>query len=175
MTKWVAFLRGINVGGHRKVPMADLRELFASITSDPNVRTYIASGNVLFKADGTADMLAAALRASILKTFGFGVPTLVLNADQLQAVLQGCPCPNEKGNLAHAYLCFGDPVVDRDAVERLRTPSETVTVSGRTIWLHAPGGIGRSKLAVKMEGLLGVEATARNLNTVRKMVEIMGD
>lgn len=58
MSKWAAFLRGINVGGHRKVPMADLRRLLVGITSDPNVRTYIASGNAVFEAEGQAEEIA---------------------------------------------------------------------------------------------------------------------
>ena len=173
MAKWVVFLRGINVGGHRKVPMADLRALCTATTSDPTVQTYIASGNVVLTADGPADALADVIRTSIQQEFGFNVPTLVLHEDKMRAVLASCPCPDEKGNLAHAYLCYADPMLDQVGVDQLRVASETVTVAGRTVWLHAPDGIGRSKLAAKMEKLIGVEATARNLNTVRKMVEML--
>lgn len=173
MAMFVAFLRGINVGGHRKVPMADLRRLLANISGDPDAQTYIASGNAVFAAEGRADTLAAEIAAGIKTKFGFDVPVLVLDEDTMRAVLDACPCPDEKGNLAHAYLCYDDPKIDHANVEALRATSENVTVVGRTVWLHAPDGVGRSKLAAKMEKLIGVEATARNLNTVRKMVEML--
>ena len=173
MAKWVAFLRGINVGGHRKVPMADLRRLLAHISGDPDAQTYIASGNAVFAAVGREEMFAAEIAAGIKAKFGFDVPVLVMGEDAMRAVLAGCPCPDEKGNLAHAYLCYDDPKIDHASVEDLRVTSESVTVVGRTVWLHAPDGVGRSKLAAKMEKLIGVEATARNLNTVRKMVEML--
>jgi uncharacterized protein (DUF1697 family) len=174
-TSYVAFLRGINVGGHRKIPMADLRRLFVGKTSDPTVRTYIASGNVVFRGQGTKEDLTGLLQDGIKGAFGFDVPVLLLSADEIGAVLAGCPCAAEKGNLAHAYLCFAPPQLDKAAIAVLREPSETVTVVGRTVWLHAPDGVGRSKLAAKLERLIGVEATARNLNTVRKMVEMVGE
>jgi uncharacterized protein (DUF1697 family) len=173
MAMFVAFLRGINVGGHRKVPMADLRRLLIDITADPNVQTYIASGNAVFKAEGQADALASEIAAGIKTKFGFDVPMLVLDEGAMRTVLAECPCPDEKGNLAHAYLCYDNPKIDHASVEALRVASENVTVVGRTVWLHAPDGVGRSKLAAKMEKLIGVEATARNLNTVKKMVEML--
>jgi uncharacterized protein (DUF1697 family) len=174
MMKFVAFLRGINVGGHRKIPMADLRRLCTAKTSDPSVRTYIASGNVAFEADGHADVFAAAIAEGIKETFGFDVPVLVLDEPTLRAVLDGCPFPLDAGKLVHAYLCYDDPQLDHGEVAALRVATEEVTVVGRTVWLYAPDGIGRSKLAAKVEKLIGVEATARNLNTVMKMVEMLG-
>jgi len=173
MAMFVAFLRGINVGGHRKVPMAELRKLLAGISGDPNAQTYIASGNAVFAAEGRADTLAAEIAAGIKAKFDFDVPVLVLDESAMRAVLAECPCPDEKGNLAHAYLCYDDPVIDQAGVEALRVASETIIVVGRTVWLHAPDGVGRSKLAAKMEKLIGAETTARNLNTVRKMVDML--
>ncbi len=173
MTKWVCFLHGINVGGHRKIPMADLRQLIADIALDLKVRTYIASGNAVFSADSDKNTLQKGLREGIRGRFGFDVPVLLLSADDIRDVLASCPCPDEKGNLAHAFLCFDEPQMDHVGVTTLRIRSESVTIAGRTVWLHAPEGIGRSKLAAKMEQLIGVEVTARNLNTVRKMVEMV--
>jgi uncharacterized protein (DUF1697 family) len=173
VTRWAMFLRGINVGGHRKIPMAALRALVADVTGDPGVKSYIASGNVVFAADRPETDLRTTLRSRIADAFGFDVPVLLQNAAQMRAVLAACPCPEEKGNLAFAYLCFDDPVIDAAGINALRVASENVTVNGRTVWLHAPDGVGRSKLGAKMEQLIGVKATARNLNTVRKMVEML--
>jgi len=174
MTHYVCFLRGINVGGHRKIPMADLRRLCVGVTSDTNVRSYIASGNVLMNAQHDKATLTTMLQEAIKTTFGFDVPVLLLTEDEARAVLASCPAPDAPGNLVHAYLCYDPPQLDTSGIDALRTPSEGVTVAGSTVWLHAPDGIGRSKLAAKMERLIGVEATARNLNTIRKMVDMVG-
>ncbi len=175
MPKFVAFLRGINVGGHRKIPMTDLRRISAKVTGDPDVRSYIASGNIVFAAEGQANQLASGIADGIKADLGFEVPVLVLDDATLRDVLNDCPFPRDGGKLVHGYFCFADPVVDGAAVDALKTPTEAVAVIGRTVWLHAPDGIGRSKLAAKMERLIGVEATARNLNTVIKIVEMLDE
>ncbi len=175
MPKFVAFLRGINVGGHRKVPMSDLRRLCVGITSDPGVRSYIASGNLVFAADGRADQLAAAIADGIKSTFGFDVPVLVLEEATMRAALNSCPFPCDTGKLVHGYFCFATPTLDMAGVDEFKTPTEAVAVAGQTVWLYAPDGIGRSKLAAKMERLIGVAATARNLNTVIQMVAMLDD
>ena len=172
LTTYVAFLRGINVGGHRKIPMTELRKLIFAMSSDENVQTYIASGNAIFRATGDAVTMAELLRSAIQESFGFDVPVLVLTDVAMENVLKSCPFPDAIGNQAHAYLCFGAPTLNDAAIAALQAPSETVTVVGQTVWLHAPEGVGRSKLAAKLEFLIGVEATARNLNTLRKMAEM---
>lgn len=173
MAKWVAFLRGINVGGHRKVPMADLRRIVIGHASGTDVRTYIASGNVMFEAEGTANGLGAALQAGIAEVFGFDVPVLVLGEKAMRDVLDGCPFPRDAGKTVHAFLCCETPRVDMEAVDALRVASEQLTIVGKTVWLYAPDGIGRSKLAAKLD--LGVEVTSRNLNTITKMVAMLDD
>ncbi len=175
MTKFVAFLRGINVGGNRKVPMADLRQICAAKTAGTGVRSYIASGNLVFEAEGAPEEHAVAIKDGIEEAFGFDVPVLVLDEAAMKAVLDGCPFPRDAGKLVHAYLCYDDPELDLDGVDALRAPTEQVAVLGRTVWLHAPDGIGRSKLAAKVERLIGVDATARNLNTVIKMVSMLDE
>lgn len=173
MTRWIAFLRGINVGGHRKLPMADLRQICVAKLDAQNVQTYIASGNLIFDADGTADELASKLREGIKGAFGFDVPILILNEATMRAVHDSCPFPRDAGKLVHAYLCYDDPQLDQAGVAQLKTPTEEVLVVGRTVWLFAPDGIGRSKFAARIETLLGTPATARNLNTINKMVEML--
>lgn len=173
LTTYAMFLRGINVGGHKKVPMADLRALVSQQTGDAHVQSYIASGNVVFRAADRADALTQDLGKAIAEACGFEVPLLLLTADQIADVVTGCPEPGAQGNLLHAYLCYADPALDPDAVAGLRTATEAVTVKDRTVWLSAPDGIGRSKLAAKMETLLGVEVTARNWNTIQKVAAMV--
>ena len=167
--KYVAFLRGINVGGNCKIPMADLRLLCAGITSDPGVRSYIGSGNLVFSA---TEPLADQIAGGIKDRFGFDVPIVVLAASEMRQVLADCPYAGAAGNTVHGYLCLETPTVDRVKIDSLKAPTEQVSVMGRTVWLFAPDGVGRSKLAAKMETCIG-PATARNLNTLIKMVEML--
>lgn len=171
MPKYVAFLRGVNVGGNCKIPMADLRLLCFGITSDPNLRSYIGSGNLVFEA---TEPLADQIAVGIKDRFGFDVPVLVLAEAKMRQVLADCPFAGAAGNTVHGYLCLETPTVDLLKIDSLKTPTEQVSVIGRTIWLFAPDGVGRSKLAAKMEACIG-PATARNLNTLTKMVEMLSD
>ncbi len=171
-TRYVMFLRGINVGGHRKVPMAALREVITEVTGDPDPKTYIASGNAVFVSDMPKDSLTVDLHAAIETRFGFAVPVLLLTARQVAAVLRTCPWPDAEGKTVHAHLCFAEPLVDPELVARWSTSGEVVVVAGTTVWLLTPNGLGKSKLAERLT--LGAESTARNLNTLRicaKMVE----
>lgn len=169
--KWIAFLRGINVGGHRKLPMADLRRIVAKQGSAETVQTYIASGNVMFVANGEREAIVGALSDAILEEFGFEVPVLVFSEKEIRAVLTDCPFPRGAGKTVHAFFCFDTPRLDHGKIEALRAPNEELVVIDKTIWLFAPDGIGKSKLAAGLNP--GVEMTARNLNTVEKMVDML--
>lgn len=170
---WVALLRGINVGGNNLIPMADLRTLCAGL-GWAGVRTYIASGNLVFRAEGDADGLALVLRQSIAAQMGCDVPIIVLPGGVVRAALADCPFDPAAGKMVHGFVLWADPVIDRDALERLRVPSEQLVVLGRVAWLYAPDGIGRSKLAEKFEKVVtGTQMTGRNLNTWHKLVEML--
>lgn len=173
MQKWVAFLRGINVGGHRKVPMADLRRCVGDRLGAADVRSYIASGNLVFRADGSADGLSAALGGVIQAQFGLEVPVRVLSEADMRGILKSCPFPLDAGKAVHGFLCFGTPRLDQKAIAQFKAPGEDLRVTGETVWLSAPDGIGRSKLAARLD--FGVPATARNLNTLRAMVAMLDD
>lgn len=149
--------------------MADLRALVAACTGCTDVKSYIASGNVIFRTSEEPVVVAEKLRGAIQDQFSLDVPLLLLSEKALALVMEECPNPDAQGNLVHAYLCSGQPQLDLAGIDALKTPTETVTVIGQTVWLHAPDGVGRSRLAAKLEKLIGVEATARNLNTLRKV------
>ena len=103
--------------------------------------------------------------------FGFAVDPLVMADGNLRDTLAKCPDPDAAGNRMLAYLCFDEPSPDMDRVAALKALSETLTIVGNTVWLHAPDGIGSSKLANALD--LGVPSTARNLNTLRKVVAML--
>ena len=171
--KWVAFLRGINVGGHRKLPMIDLRRICAETIAAENVRSYIASGNLIFDAHGTSEHIAESITNGIREAFDFDVPILVLPEEKMRSIHANCPFPRDAGKLVHAFMCYGHPQLDDVRIAALKAETEQVVCLEQTVWLHAPEGVGRSKLAAKLESFLCTQATARNLNTINKMVEML--
>ena len=173
MPNWVALLRGINVGGANKVPMAALRALAADLGWQ-GVRSHIASGNLVFAAEGTAVGLADDLRRAMAARMGVDVAVLVLSGVALRGALAACPFDPVEGKQVHGFFLFADPVLDKAALEQWRAPSEELVVQGRVGWLFAPDGIGRSKLAERLHKVItGTDMTARNLNTLRALVALL--
>ncbi len=169
MAKNVLLLRGINVGGHGKLPMADLKDILASLGAS-DIQTYIQSGNAVFDGDLNADDISNAINASK----GFQPRVLLLTADNFKAIAAANPVPNAVGNQHHVWFAAAPFEFDNTTAETLRKPSERIEISNKAIYLHAPDGVGRSKLAEKIEKLAGVDCTARNLNTVNKLLGMIG-
>ncbi|MFE3824563.1 DUF1697 domain-containing protein [Streptomyces sp. NPDC059092] len=181
ITTYVALLRGINVGGHRKVPMADLRALLTGL-GHGQVRTHLQSGNAVFTSEsGDEKALATALEHAIEERFGFTVDCLVRSAAYLRAVADACPFPagTLEGRQLH-LICLSE----RMGPERFASldPAaylpEEFRLGDRALYLYAPDGLGRSKLgdALARPALFrGVTATSRNWNTVVKLLELARD
>jgi uncharacterized protein (DUF1697 family) len=178
MTTYAALLRGINVGGSRKLPMADLRALLTGL-GHTGVRTHLQSGQAVFTADhGDEDTLAAELSRAVEERFGFPVDVIVRDHAYLAAVAEACPFPAAglEGRQLHVTY-FSAPVTedryaDVDAAAHL---PEEFRLGDRCLYLYAPDGLGRSKLAQTLSRRrLGkdVIATSRNWNTVLKLVEL---
>lgn len=177
MNNWVALLRSVNLGGNNKVPMALFRAACAQAGLG-NVETYIASGNLVFSTDANAMHDAVSLTdllQNILRTkFDVVARVLVLHEDELKAALHACSWPDVEGKFVHAVFCFDPPEFDAVRYETLKTTAEALRVSNRLAWMHAPDGVGRSVLFAKLEQVLcRTDFTARNLNTVRKLVEML--
>ena len=176
----VALLRGINVGGHHRLPMAQLREIAAGLGWG-DVATYIQSGNLVFSAEGDPVELASALREEIASATGLEVDTVVLTGQEVVALEEECPWPQvDDARRVHAVVhpdLLGEPA--REAVAAAVTTArekgsrdEAVAV-GRVLYVHTPDGAGRSTLlplldraAVRRHSAWG---TARNLATVRRL------
>ena len=174
-TRWIALLRGINVGGRHRVPMAELRELFEGAGCE-EVRTYIQSGNVVLAAPrADREELADRLAGAVEEAKGFRPAVMLLTLDGLDAAMEANPFPEATAepNRLHLWFLAGEPdEAGLDALEAVRAPSERFGLSGRVFYLHAPDGIGRSKLAERVERALGVEATARNWRTVATLHDV---
>jgi uncharacterized protein (DUF1697 family) len=168
----VALLRGVNVGGV-KLLMADLRAAAEGLGWG-DVKSYIASGNLLFRAEGQPAALAAHLTAALAARIGRGPDILVLTADAFRAALGACPFDPARGKDVHGFFLFGPVTVDAARRDALIAPSETMVLQQGMIWLSTPEGFGTSKLAEKWGQVVrGGPATARNLATIRALAEML--
>ncbi|MFD3803956.1 DUF1697 domain-containing protein [Streptomyces sp. NPDC058611] len=177
---YAALLRGINVGGSRKVPMAELRAVLEGL-GHGGVQTYLQSGNAVFSsARQDPAALARELEAAIEAHFGFRVPCLVVDGAYLRAVAEACPFPAAEleGRQLHATFCSEQPGPERFAgLDAAAYLPEEYRVGDRVVYLYAPNGLGRSKLAEALARpavVKGIDATTRNWNTVAKLVELTG-
>ncbi len=177
-TRYAALLRGINVGGHKRVPMAELRVLIEELGHSA-VATHLQSGNAVFDAaSGDEQSLAVELERGIEDRFGFRVDCLVRDAAYLRAIADDCPFPAAEleGKQLHVTY-FSDPVgPERFAeIDPAAFVPEEFRIGDRALYLYAPNGLGRSKLAEALgrpRFSRGIVATTRNWNTVVKLVEL---
>lgn len=178
MQTFIALLRGINVGGHRKIEMAALRAL-ASELGYSGVQSYIQSGNLVFTSAGPSAAIEASLEQAIATRFGFPVEVLVRAAADWPALLRGNPFPAAcaaEPNLVMMALAKRPP--RPDAVPALReraTQGERIEAAGEALWFHYAGGVARSKLSPTLiDRLVGSPVTARNWRSVQKLAELAG-
>lgn len=168
MKTYIAFLRGINVGGKNRLAM---RELVATLEGLDlrRVKTYIQSGNIVFQTDsGEGTELAGRIQKAIEEKHGFAPPVLILRPEELASAMTANPFPKGESEPKTLHLYFLAAEVqepDIATLETIRRDSERYALHGRVFYLHAPEGIGRSKLAARVERALGVPTTARNWRT----------
>ena len=172
----IALLRGINVGGNNKMPMADLRAMLEGL-GFVGVQTYIQSGNAIFAGEGAAGDLQAKIEAAITTKFGFSVPVMVVSADDLNAAIAANPFVDVIDNPAKSHLGFMSAAPTADAIALLKTKphsGEQWKVRGRIFYLHTPQGMGTSKLFPAIERTLKVAVTFRNWRTVEVLAGMAG-
>ena len=177
-TRMVALLRGINVGGRRPVPMAELRAL-ASAAGFAEVATHIQSGNLVFRAGDTTAAAADTLERAIARHFGFPVDVVVRTADEWARYVAGNPFRDAaKERPSHLLLALARRPPHPEAATRLRaraTLGERIALDGDALWLDYVGGVGRSKLTpAVLDRAAGAAVTARNWTTVLKLAELLG-
>ena len=163
MSVTVAVLRGINVGGRHSLPMAELRALLERLGAIAP-RTYIQSGNAVFGGTVSPRAISGGIEAQM----GFRPHVLCLSLTEYEAILADCPYGAEgdaDGKTVHVWFTDGVPGPLGPDVTELAGPSEAVKLTDGAAYLLAPEGIGRSKLAARMDRALGVPATARNWRT----------
>jgi uncharacterized protein (DUF1697 family) len=169
----IALLRGINVGGKNLLPMKELVAMLGDLGAH-NVKTYIQSGNAVFVWKGKdTSQLSNRITAEIKKRRGFDPHVLLLEIEDLESVIQQNPFPAEAEadpKALHAGFLAATPKhPDLKTLESLKSNSERFRLVDSVFYLHAPEGVGRSKLAARAERLLGVPMTDRNWRTVRTL------
>ncbi len=175
-SRFIALLRGINVGGRNKVPMSDLRSLCTDIGWS-EVETYIQSGNVVFSSAAAPGLLEAEIERSIERRLGLSISVIVRSVSQWPAYIEGNPFPDASStepNLVMLALSKLPPRVDAVTLLRDRAVSgERVIQVGDALWILFSGGVAKSKLSPGLfDRLVGSPVTTRNWRTVLKLGEM---
>lgn len=178
MTRWIALFRGINVGGKNLLPMATLSRYLEAIQLT-NIKTYIQSGNVVFDSKSkNAKSIQKAIIGKIDEEHSFCPQLLLLRNDELQMAIMRNPFPKAVSEPQTLHLFFLESPPEQPNVKALdlaKSSTESYELIDRVLYLHAPDGVGRSKLAATAEKRLGVMATARNYRTVQQLMTLASE
>lgn len=173
----ISMLRGINLGPQRRIRMEALRAVYESLKLG-DVRTHLQSGNVVFTT-GERDLrrLTSRLEQAIERTFGFHSDVILRTTSELRSVVARSPFAGRKGlepsKLLVTFLAADPGEKARGQIRAIRTDPEELHIEGRELYIYFPNGIGRAKLpAAAIDKALAVSGTARNWNTVTKLLEI---
>lgn len=175
MTVMVALLRGVNVGGTTRVPMADLRRVVTD-AGYGDVRTYVNSGNVVLTTDGTdTDAVAATLQAACARAFPAAPDVLVRTREELHGVVAANPFLDRDDDPTHHHVVFLPGRGPARVPDVEVTAPEDLAAAGREVYLYLPHGMGRSELADRLARdarRTGARGTARNWRTVTALVAL---
>lgn len=174
--RYVALLRGINVGGKNKLPMADLRDIFAAAGCGA-VKTYIQSGNVVFEAaEDLAERVPALVSEAIRERFGYETAVVMRSGYEMRRVADSNPF-DTSGDPRFLLVAFLADAPGAETVARLdphRSPPDAFEVRGRHVYLHYPNGVARSKLTNEyLASRLGTASTMRNWRTVLTLLKML--
>ena len=178
MHTYIVFLRGINVGGHKKIRMAELRSSLSN-AGFQSVQTYIQSGNLLVQSKASKNKVSAKIHQVILDSFGFDVPVLTLEFSTLQNILKENPYPaTEEDNKAMYFvLLFDEPVSAlSEALQNETFVNEELTITPACIYLNSQQGYGNTKFNSNFfERRLKIQTTARNWKTMKRMEQMASE
>jgi len=176
MNKYVALFRGLNVGGHNKITMVDLKAMLERADCQ-KVTTYIQSGNAVFLHPLGRDEIETFLESSFEKQFGYSVDIAVRTQEELQAAADVYPFFNEERNLSYMMTGFARRAMQDNALTILLQAAqndELVQIVENEIHIYFSQGSGRSKLAaLNFAKKIGTPTTTRNRRTVLKLLELI--
>jgi uncharacterized protein (DUF1697 family) len=173
MSVFISLLRGINVGGNKKIAMADLRDLYESLGL-AGARTLLQSGNVVFRADGESAALTGRIEAAIEARFGFHVAVLMRTRDDLDGIITEQPFSAgqlaEPSKVAVAFLAETPNAAALATLNEDHDGPEIIHSQGQELYIYYTEGMGRSKLTNNfIENRLNTTSTVRNWNTINKL------
>ncbi len=176
MKIYIALLKGINVGGHKKVPMAELRNLLTN-AGFQNVQTYIQSGNVVFQASEKASELETKIENLISIQFGFDVSVIIKTNKELQTILDGSPFSKEKKEKSYFIMLNRIPESNLvEEVDQLLYENEEIIIKKDCLYYYCSTGFGKTKFNMNTyERKLKVTGTARNYNTMVKLLSLSAE
>ena len=177
MKKYIAFIRGINVCGQKKVPMVELRGLFQHLNFN-NVQTYIQSGNVIFQSiEINKTVLENSIQKAMLSHFGFDVSVLVRTSVDIKTIMDSCPFSDEKKLNSHFTLLHTTPNEKlKDETSLINYPNEEFLITDRCVYFFSSSGYGNAKCNNNFfECKLKVSATTRNYNTMIKLLSLCAE
>jgi uncharacterized protein (DUF1697 family) len=170
VARYVAFLRGINLGPTNKISMPELRAM-AEDLGYTDVATYINSGNLIFASTKKAAALEREISAAIKQHFGTDTDVAVRTPAQLKKILADNPYPEgSPSQVTVAFLTKAAGPGAKEKVAQMATDAEPFTFAGTEVYVHYSNGLGKSKLAERFSSIIGVSSTVRNLNTVTKVL-----
>ncbi|NRA83526.1 MAG: DUF1697 domain-containing protein [Gammaproteobacteria bacterium] len=178
--RYISILRGINVGGHKKIKMTDLKDLYCALGLK-NVETYIQTGNVIFSSEDNNEQLKTRLEQAINQHFGFEVPVIVRSNNQFNTLLSSLPFEglNIEDDGTKVLLTFLSAQPNAELVRAIAqyvVAPEQLVIDGATAYLHCPNGYGKTKLTNNfIEKKLQVIATTRNWKSVTKLAQLAND
>ena len=177
--KYIALLKGINIGRSKRIKMADLVKTLESL-GFKNVKTYLQSGNVIFEHD-SSDIaeIEESIERKISETFSFSVDVIIRTKDELENIVNGNPFISEPDiELDKLHVTFLSDIPDQKAVLKLdinKAENEKFEIIGREVYIYCPNGYARTKLKNDMfERKLNTTATTRNWKTTKKLMELSG-
>ena len=177
MTTYISILRGINVSGQKLIKMDALRKMYENLGFQ-SVKTYVQSGNVIFKSkDFKIAGLEQTISRQIKKDFGFDVPVIVLTIDKLKKIIENSPFSKDlskDASFLHVTFLSSKPKsFEREVIETKRSNKEEISFSDDAVYLYCPDGYGISKLSNNfLETKLKVGATTRNWKTTNELLKI---
>ncbi|MCE9539399.1 MAG: DUF1697 domain-containing protein [Bacteroidetes bacterium] len=176
MKTFLSILRGINVSGHKKIPMAELKVLYEELNFE-KITTYIQSGNVIFKNKNSKD-LSKQIEQKIFEKYNFNVPVIIRTPDEIRSTVERNPFLKQKEiditKLHVVYLADNPAQEDIDKVKIYNYEPDLFYLSGKEVYLYCPNGYGNTKLTnIFFESKLKVTATTRNWNTTNELFKIL--
>lgn len=178
--KYIALLRGINIGRKKRIKMADLKEFF-ELMDFKNIKTYLQSGNVIFEYNlGNTEEIANGIEKKLIKTYEFPVNVIIRTKNELEDIINSNPFINEDNvEIDKLHVTFLHEMPDKVIVSNLdmkKSENEKFKIIGKEIYLYLPNGYARTKLNNNIfEKKLNTIATTRNWKTVNKLLELANE